>query len=111
MVSWKDIKSTGSNDTENQGFFPAHEFMELKQMVNRTFDIKAVKAFINDKGPGVAMLVQFGETEYRMVTHSVGIVSTVTSEEFKQAIIEEPVTVTLKEAKSKKTGKYFYYLE
>lgn len=107
MANWKDIKA----GNENAGFYPDYEFVDIKEMVNRTFDVNDVTAFENDKGPGAAFTIAFNGNAYKMVTHSIGVVKTLTSDAFMCAVGEEPVTVTLKEGKSKKSGKYFYYME
>lgn len=104
MANWSEIKTT----TE---FYPDYPFLDIKQLVGKTFDVVEATAFENEKGPGVAAVISLDGEGYKMVTHSVGITKTIGSDGFMEALVEEPVTVTLKEGKSKKSGKYFYYLE
>lgn len=106
MTNWKDIKT--SNAT---GFYEDEEYFDIKTLVGKTFQVADVTPFENDKGPGAAALILIGDTTGYICTHSIGITKDLTSEEFLEALIDEPVTVTLKEGKSRKSGKYFYYLE
>lgn len=105
MVNWKDIK------TDNTGYYPEFDYIDIKDMVNKAFNVIEVTAFDNVKGPGVAMVVEFEGDMKKMVTHSIGVYNTVTSDAFMKALADDCVTVTLKEGKSQKTGKYFYYLD
>lgn len=107
MANWKDIKT----QCTTEGFYTGFEFIDIKELVNKTFDITELTPFENDKGPGVAAIIEIDGKPRKMVTHSIGVVKTLDSDSFNEALAEEKVTVTLKEGKSKKSGKYFYYLE
>lgn len=107
MANWKDIKA----QCTTEGFYTGFEFIDIKELVNKTFDITELTPFENDKGPGVAAIIEIDGKPRKMVTHSIGVVKTLISDSFNEALGEEKVTVTLKEGKSKKSGKYFYYLE
>lgn len=109
MANWNDIK-----DNENNGFYDGAEFIDIKETVGKLMTVVAVTPFENDKGPGVAALVYFdGEEDGRkLVTHSIGVTKTLSSEEFLGAVEKYgEVSLTVKEGKSKKSGKYFYYVE
>lgn len=109
MANWNDIK-----DNENNGFYNGAEFIDIKETIGKTMSVVDVTPFENDKGPGVAALVYFDNDKdgRKLVTHSVGVTKTLSSDEFVAAVAKYgEVTVTLKEGKSKKSGKYFYYVE
>lgn len=107
MVHWNDIRPDNGN-----GFYNEAEFIDIKDLVGKDFDVRDVTPFENDKGNGVAALVLVAGKERRLVTHSIGVTKVLGSEEFRDALKDlETITVTLKEGKSKKSGKYFYYLD
>lgn len=106
MANWKDIKAV--NETS---FFEGAEYMDIKNIINRPIEIEEVKMFENDKGAGAAVLCNDGEKTFYICTHSIGLVKTFGSDEFMTAVEGEPVQATVKEGKSRKSGKYFYYLE
>lgn len=106
MTNWKDIKT--SNAT---AFYEDEEYFDIRTLIGKTFQVADVTPFENDKGPGAAALILIGDTTGRICTHSVGITKDLTSEEFTDALKNGPVTVTIREGKSKKSGKYFYYLD
>lgn len=105
MTNWKDIK------TKTTGFYDDAEFYDIKTLIGKTFQVADVTAFENDKGTGAAALIYIGDDVGYICTHSIGITKDLTSEEFGTALSDGPVTVTIREGKSKKSGKYFYYLE
>ena len=107
MANWKDIKQ----NTEG-GFYNDAEFIDIKDLVGTEFDVKDVTPFENDKGPGIASLIILDDKERRLVTHSIGVTKVLGSEEFMTALKDlGTITVALKEGKSKKSGKYFYYID
>lgn len=105
MANWNDIKK---NNTA--GFYDDYEFIDISELVDRIFDVMEVTEFDNDKGMGVAAIISIDGEERKMVTHSIGVTKTLTCPEFLEALQNDVVTVCLKQGKSKKSGKYFYYI-
>lgn len=87
------------------------EFIDIRSIVDMDVDVKDVKVFSNNSGDGVAALIDINGEERYICTHSVGLVKALSSEEFRDALLEEPVTITVRGGKSKKTGMLFYYLD
>lgn len=93
-------------------FFENHEYIAMEELLNQKLSITEVKAYENDKGPGVAAAFTCDGQAGMLVTHSIGIYKTLTSEAVRIALESEmPVDVILRKGKSKKTGNSFYYLE
>lgn len=109
MTNWKDIRKNDGN-----GQYEDAEFIEVKELLGRDVEITSVTPFENEKGPGIIALVypDRGETPRKLVTHSLGITKVLGSEEFMTALRDLPsITINIKEGKSKKSGKYFYYVD
>ncbi len=105
MANWNDIKKNST-----AGFYDDYVFIDISELVDRIFDVLEVTEFDNEKGMGVAAVIDLGGDKRKMVTHSIGVTKTLTSPEFMEALEHEEVTVCLKQGKSKKSGKYFYYI-
>lgn len=110
MANWKDVKNSENNDS----FYPGTVFVDMKALIGKEITICDVTPFENEKGPGVAALF-YSDIEpegCKLVTHSIGVCKTLASEEFIAALAEhKELTVTVKEGQSKKSGKYFYYVD
>lgn len=104
MAKWKDIK-------ENTEAFFDCDYCEVKNMLGVPFAVVEVKAFENDKGPGIAAKGIADNEEYYICTHSIGICNVLGSDEFLAALAKEPLEIIIRRGKSKKTGKEFYYVE
>lgn len=107
MAKWTEIRPA----REEQPDFDEYEFIDIAELIDKEFDVIQVIEYSNDQGPGVVAVIDFDGKTRKMVTHSIGVVKTLTDPRFKDVLQKEPVTVTLRQAKSKKTGKFFYYLE
>lgn len=106
MARLSEIGYTGMD------FFEDREYMAMDELLNRELSITEVKTYENDKGPGVAAAFTCDGQAGMLVTHSIGIYKTLTSEAVRIALESEmPVDVILRKGKSKKTGNSFYYLE
>lgn len=93
-------------------FFENHEYIAMEELLNQKLSITDVKFYENEKGCGVAAAFKTGDQFGMLVTHSIGIYKTLSSEAVKLAIeAGVPVDVILRKGKSKKTGNSFYYLE
>ena len=113
MAKWSEIKGY----EKGEPFFEDCTYVDVRTILNREVSVLDIKAFENDKGPGVAAKIDVGEDECVYIcTHSIGIVKTLTSDDFANALSDalasgSTIDITIREGKSTKTGKYFYYVE
>lgn len=92
-------------------FFPEAVFVEVKNILGRTFELKDYTPYSNDKGEGVAMLIQSIDGDLlKVCTHAKAIVRMLGDESFLQVWNDEnhpAIMVTFSEKISKTGAKYF----
>lgn len=97
-------------DQINTEFYEDAPYIEITELLNKDFTIFDVTKFENDKGPGAAFLITVDGVERTIITHSVGLTKMADCLPFTDALKEgHHIDAQIKEGKSKKTGRFFYY--
>ena len=92
----------------------SEDFLSLEEALGKDMLIHAVKAFENDKGPGVYILV-YTEGRFRyLCTHSVTITAKLTTDKVKEILsddTDDTIKVRFVRRKSKKSDRMGYDIE
>ena len=115
IVSMKEL-STATNPFEDYGV-EDKDYIALDDIVGIPVNVYAVKAFENDKGAGVFMLIKGTEAgdDFKYVcTHSITVTSKFTSDRVKEVLAENSGQVIggmFVKRKSKKSDRMVYDFE
>ena len=116
IVSIKELNTTTNTPFEEYGVKDT-DYVTLDSILNVPVNVYAVKAFENDKGPGVFMLIIGTEAEddFKYVcTHSITITAKFTTNKVKEVLAEDSGQIIggmFVKRKSKKSDKMVYDFE
>ena len=116
IISMKELNTTTNNPFEMFGV-EDKDYVALDSILNVPVNVYAVKAFENDKGPGVFMLIhgtEAGDDFKYVCTHSITITSKFTSDKVKEVLAEDNGQVIggmFVKRKSKKSDRMVYDFE
>ena len=117
IFSMKELSTTTTNNPFEMFGVEDKDYVTLDSILNVPVNVYAVKAFENDKGPGVFMLISGVEAgdDYKYVcTHSITITSKFTTDKVKEVLAEDSGQVIggmFIERKSKKSDRMVYDFE
>ena len=92
----------------------SEDFLSLEDALGKDMLIHAVKAFENDKGPGVYILVYTDGRFRYLCTHSVTITAKLTTDKVKEILsddTDDTIRVRFVRRKSKKSDRMVYDIE
>ena len=115
IFSMKELNTTTSNPFEKYGV-EDKDYITLDNILDVPVNVYAVKAFENDKGPGVFLLIRRieGDGFKYVCTHSITITSKFTSDKVKDILEEDNGQVIggmFIKRKSKKSDRMVYDFE
>ena len=124
IFSMKELSTTTTNPFEAYGV-EDKDYVSLDDILNTPINVYAVKAFENDKGPGVFLLIkgifeaggvifEAGDDFKYVCTHSITITTKFTSDKVKEVLAEDSGQVIggmFIRRKSKKSDRMVYDFE
>lgn len=92
-------------------YFPEAVFVEIKNILGTTFELKDFKAYTNDKGDGAVLLLESADGDLlKVYTHAKAIVRILSDDGFIQVWDDPkrpPIEIAFVEKISKTGAKYF----
>jgi hypothetical protein len=117
IFSMKELNTTTTNNPFEMFGVEDKDYVTLDDILNIPVDVYAIKAFENDKGPGVFLLINGIEArdDYKYVcTHSITITSKFTTDKVNEVLAEgsgQAIRGMFIQRKSKKSDRMVYDFE
>lgn len=116
IFSMKELNTTTTNPFEEYGVTDK-DYVTIDDILDTPVNVYAVKAFENDKGPGVFLLITgIKEEDYNkyVCTHSITITTKFTTDKVKEVLAEDSgqaIGGMFVKRKSKKSDRMVYDFE
>lgn len=116
IFSMKELSTTTTNNPFEAYGVEDKDYITLDNILDVPVNVYAVKAFENDKGPGVFLLIKRieGDDFKYVCTHSITITSKFTTDKVKEVLAEDSGQVIggmFIQRKSKKSDRMVYDFE